>query len=378
MSGGLCFLGAWLNVVALTHGLVVPYFMLMVLASLLLLTGLIRHLQQAAGRRLLERSLLYAAMTALLSAGFLLGVLTLMHRQAEPLLQQYRLGALFLLFMAALAVEPLRLHLQQSLSRWLLTTHAGSQQLAAALAQQEQRADQAERLAILGTFVSAVAHEIRNPLGVITANLRLLETTGADPTVCAAVREQVQRASTFMDDLLSYGRPRPLDLRLVDLAATIQLARSTVLQALPKAVDGVQWLGVSDLEPVLLEADQGQLLQVFVILLNNALQALQDRTPRHCRGVLVKTPGNVCIHVEDSGPGVPEVLRARLFEPFVTGRKRDGKHSGTGLGLAIAQGIVTRHHGTLSTGTSALGGARFEVCLPTVQQLVFPPYEGKV
>ena len=77
-------------------------------------------------------------MTALLSAGFLFGMMLLMNQTAEPLLGQYRLGALFLLFMAALAFEPLRLHVQHFVSRWILPSYAGSQALAGALAQSEQ------------------------------------------------------------------------------------------------------------------------------------------------------------------------------------------------------------------------------------------------
>jgi signal transduction histidine kinase len=370
VSGTLCFLGAWTNVIALSHGLVVPYPMFMVLASLLLLTGLLQHTQHASGQRLLERSLLYAALTAMLSAGFLFGVMLFMQQRTEPWLQQYRLGALFLLIMAALAFEPLRLHLQQWISRWILAGHAGSQELAEALAAQEQRADQVERLAELGTFASAVAHEIRNPLGVIAANIRLLQAEGANPDVCTAVRKQVERASTFIDDLLRYGRPRPLEIRLIDLTATLQLARSTVMHAMSTEATDVNWLGFESFEPILIEADQGQLTQVFTILFENAVHALQGYTTRACRVQLSKEVTAMQISVEDSGPGIPEALRQRLFDPFVTGRKRTGKHSGTGLGLAIAKGIVDRHHGVLTVGTSELGGACFQVRLPPVQKLV--------
>jgi signal transduction histidine kinase len=352
------------------HGIVVPYFMLMVLASLLLLTGLLGQIQQAAGRRLLERSLLYAALTALGSAGVLFGMMTLMNQSAEPLLRQYRLGALFLLFMAALAFEPLRLHLQQFISRRLLADHAGSQELAEALAKQEQRADQAQRLAELGTFVSAVAHEVRNPLGVIAANLRLLEMGGADRGVCTAIQEQVERASVFVDDLVRYGRPRPLELRMIDVAATLKLAQSTARTALTSEAAGIQWQGLEALEKVVIEADQGQMTQVLVILFENAIHALQDHETRICRVSVMKEATGAQISVEDSGPGIPAQLYDRIFEPFVTGRKRDGQHSGTGLGLAIAKGIVERHQGTLAASRSALGGASFQIQLPPVQKIV--------
>jgi len=325
IAGVIGFVGAWLNAAALGYGIVVPYPMFMVLGSLLLLASLLQHVQQEAGRRLLERSLLYAAMTALLSAGFLFGMMTLMSQGAEPLLGQYRLGALFLLFMAALAFEPLRLHIQQLMSRRLLTGHAGSRDLAAELARQEQRADHAGRLAELGTFTSAVAHEIRNPLGVIAANLRLLESQGANAEICFAIRNQVEGARTFVDDLLRYGRPRPLELRVIDLAATLRLAHSTAVTALSVEAAGVQWHGLSALASVMIEADQGQMLQVFVLLFENALHALYGCENQICRVRIEKEGDRVKIDVEDSGPGIPEALRGRVFEPFVTGRKREGK-----------------------------------------------------
>jgi signal transduction histidine kinase len=306
----------------------------------------------------------------LLSAGFLFGVMTLMSHGAEPLLGQYRLGALFLLFMAALAFEPLRLHIQQLISRHLLTGHAGARDLAAELARQEQRADHAGRLAELGTFTSAVAHEIRNPLGVITANLRLLESQGADAEICLAIRHQVERVRTFVDDLLRYGRPRPLELRVIDLAATLRLAHSTATNALSVEATDVHWQGLDELEPLMIEADQGQILQVFVILFENTLQALPGCGKQICRVRIEKEGDGVKIAVEDSGPGIPEALRDRIFEPFVTGRKREGKRSGTGLGLAIAKGIIERHQGMIVARTSALGGASFLIRLPNVQKIV--------
>ncbi|NOT55428.1 MAG: sensor histidine kinase [Deltaproteobacteria bacterium] len=370
VSGVIGFVGAWLNAIALVHGIVVPYLMFTVLGSLLLLASLLQHVQQESGRRLLERSLLYAAMTALLSAGFLFGMMTLMSHGSEPLLGQYRLGALFLLFMAALAFEPLRLHIQQLMSRRLLTGHAGSRDLAVELARQEQRADHAERLAELGTFTSAVAHEIRNPLGVIAANVRLLESQGASAEVCAAIRQQVEGARMFVDDLLRYGRPRPLELRVIDVAATLNLARSTATNALPAEAAGVRWEGPHEGTAAMIEADQGQMLQVFVILFENSLQALSGRAQPMCRVHIEKDGDHVQIEVEDNGPGIPDALRDRIFEPFVTGRKREGSRSGTGLGLAIAKGIVERHQGTISVGTSPLGGACVEIRLPNVQKIV--------
>jgi signal transduction histidine kinase len=391
VSGIVGSLGAWANAVLLTHGVAVPYPMLMVLASVLLVTGLVGRLERASGRRLLERSVLYAALAALLSAGFLFGVMTAMSQSVEPLIRQYRLGALFLLFMAALAVEPLRQHAQRLLGKTLLGSHARSEDLAHELVQQEARADQSARLAELGTFVSAVAHEVRNPLGVIAAHVKLLEHAGADAEACDAIRAELRRASTFIEELLRYGRPRPLELRMIDLAATLRLSQSTARSGAGVDTDAITWSGLDRLEQTLIEADQAQIVQVFVVIFDNAILALQSSERKVCKVSLEKRADGVKVSVEDSGPGLPSEIRERLFQPFVTGRKRDGARTntgsgaagggrgGTGLGLAIAKSIVERHQGQIAFHASSLGGAACSVLLPRVQAIVTAaePNEGR-
>jgi signal transduction histidine kinase len=159
-------------------------------------------------------------------------------------------------------------------------------------------------------------------------------------------------------------------LRRVDVPATLALAGSTARQGLGALAPEVE-IELSGGESLELEADQAQLSQVFVILLENALLALRDvpaprlrvRCERGERG-----ERGLRVVVEDSGPGIPSELLPRLFQPFVTGRKREGPRPGTGLGLAIARGIVERHGGNIRAGRSeVLGGASFEVELPYSQ-----------
>jgi signal transduction histidine kinase len=368
LSGLVGLLGAWINALLLTHHFGVPHGLYLVLASLLLLGHAIRSHEPLADRRLLERSLLYAALAAMLSGGFLFGVMTLISASAEPLLTQYRLGALLLLIMAALAFEPLRQQLQESIGRRLLRARVSSSQLAHALAAQEVRADQAERLAELGVFTSAVAHEIRNPLGVVSAHLRLLERQGVAPETLEAIREQVRRAERFVEDLLRYGRPRPLELRVVDLEPMLALAVSTARDGFGMPCPEV--IVEINTAAGVLEADQSQLLQALVILIDNALLALVDSPQRRLQLASRMEGERVRITIDDSGPGIPPELMARLFQPFVTGRKREGARSGTGLGLAIVRRIAERHQGTISAGASPLGGARLEIDLPRCQSVL--------
>ncbi|MHB8879297.1 MAG: sensor histidine kinase [Myxococcaceae bacterium] len=180
------------------------------------------------------------------------------------------------------------------------------------------------------------------------------------------MREQIERASHFVDELLRYGRPRPLELRMVDAQATADLALSTARQGLGAAAPSeVQVERSFPPEGPLVEADQGQLSQLLVILVENALLALDGAATQRLRLSAMASQGGVQLIVEDSGAGLSPELVPRLFQPFVTGRRR-----GIGLGLAIARGIAERHGGRISAGASALGGAKFVVELPRVQAVL--------
>ncbi|MDF1563138.1 MAG: HAMP domain-containing sensor histidine kinase [Deltaproteobacteria bacterium] len=375
-AGLLSYLGAWTTAFLLSHGMVRPYGNLIVLASLFVMAHVVRGRQGAGARRLLERSLIYSTVAAFLSAGFLFGVLSLMSSALEPDLLEYRLAAFFILVMAAVAFEPLRQQIQEGLGRWLLRDKAGAPALAEQLVVEEARASQAVRLAEVGTFASAVAHEVRNPLGIISARLRLLERQGVDPDTLATLREQVVRAERFVGDLLRYGRPGTLEPRELELAALVDVAFTTARDGLGEEAPEVR-LERRGLEPGMqVEADQAQLLGALVVLFENALLALRG-SPGAARIEVECTlrEDRVELKVSDNGPGVPLVIADRLFEPFVTGRKRDTVRSGTGLGLAIAREVARRHGGSLTLGPpegegEGLGGATFLLTLPRRQPLL--------
>ncbi|MCC7381981.1 MAG: sensor histidine kinase [Deltaproteobacteria bacterium] len=374
IAGLLCDVGGMGNALLLSNGIQLPFGMLLVLAALLVLAGVVQARQPLSQRRLLERSMLYSALAAVLSAGYLLGVMALMTDQ--PLVREYRLGAFFLLSMAALAFEPVRQQIQEVIGRRLIKDRAPAADLAEALRVQEEKAEHAERLAELGTLASAVAHEVRNPLGVLAAHLKILEKRGADAETLAAMRTQIDRADRFIDDLLRFGRARPLEPRLFDLAAVAELSLSTAQQGFGPAPEGLVIERAFEQPGPLVEADQAQIGQLLVILFDNALLAVLERAAgaRKISVAIRATSERAELVVEDSGPGIPSAIVDRLFQPFVTSRKREGARPGTGLGLATAQKIAERHGGRIHAGTSlALGGARFVVELPKHARLMDAP-----
>ncbi len=215
-----------------------------------------------------------------------------------------------------------------------------------------------ERLATFGQLVASIGHELRNPLGVIETSLFVLKgKVGGDEKVAkhlGRIGDQVKLSNDIIRRLLDMIGDRPVQRETVDLQSLFDGLVGTVSVA-----PGVK-LVVRGLDgPRSVQADPVQLRQVFVNLVENALHAVGPSG--EVRVTVDERPGGTVFAVDDSGPGVAPSVRARLFEPLVT-----TKSHGIGLGLALVRRIVERHEGTISVGTSELGGARFEVTLPKV------------
>ena len=220
-------------------------------------------------------------------------------------------------------------------------------------------------------FVADASHELRTPLTSILANLELLEAqlAGAGETeeheiVTSAVKSS-KRMSRLVADLLvlarsDAGRPRPM--APVDLAAIAASAAREIGPSLEQRKLEVRC------EPTRILGNQDDLHRAIVNLLDNAVRY----SPPDAR-ILVRTgtvgghPGSVLLEVADSGPGIPDAMRERVFERFVrgVGNSDTNPTEGTGLGLAMVHAIVTSHHGTIAAESSEeLGGARFVATFP--------------
>jgi signal transduction histidine kinase len=236
------------------------------------------------------------------------------------------------------------------------------QSQAEAMAVARARLAQSEKLAALGQLAATVAHEVRNPLGVMrSAAQTLSETLPAGHAAAQAsdfIITEIDRLANVVNSLLAFARPLQLDARAVRVSELFDRAVLLARDDLDAKRLRVERHVAVTLPAV--HADPDLLSQVLIGLLANAAEAVPPG------GVIAldayAADGAVQLCVADSGPGIAPELRARVFEPFFTTRPR-----GTGLGLAIARQIVEAHGGRIEVGDATGGGARFTITLPAAR-----------
>lgn len=275
-------------------------------------------------------------------------------KELEIPAESYALLAIRILFffLAAMlvnrfVVESRRLTLQyQATAETLAETNKRLEQ-----AQAEAR--RSERLAALGQLSAGLAHEIRNPLGVIKGSAEMLTQKLANSNPLATelagyISTETNRLSALVTRFLDFARPLHADLAPSDISAVLDRALNDVAQLWKGAPVTVEKDFESNLP--LVPLDEGLCEQAFVNIVQNAYDAMgaegggmlriKMATARRTRER--ETVDGVEIRIADSGPGIPPDLREQIFNPFVTTKK-----SGVGLGLSIVSKIVDGHHGSI-------------------------------
>ncbi len=219
-----------------------------------------------------------------------------------------------------------------------------------------------ESLATVGELTAGIAHEFRNGLATILGYSKLLDLNALPASYrpyVEGIRAEAESLGQVVTNFLNFARPAQLTLARVDLRGICERAADDLrgeVRDLGGTVDVRGEFGVVDGDEVLLR-------QAMSNLLRNAVEACSaggSRPKIVVQSEIDRAQHVTRIAVADNGPGIPPDLRDRIFRPFVT-----SKRSGTGLGLALVQKIVVYHNGRIVAGASPLGGARFQITLPS-------------
>ena len=218
----------------------------------------------------------------------------------------------------------------------------------------EEQAQEAERMAYVGTLASGLAHEIRSPLNSLSLNMQMLEEearesgeSASQKRLLAITRSELRRLEGLATDFLAYARPQALNVQKTAAIDLLHKARDVLAGEI--RLRGVSCEVEDRSAGAMVEVDAGQINQLLLNLIQNALAAMAevDRAGE-LRLVARRDERGVNLEVIDNGPGVPDEVRRRMFDLFYSNRK-----GGTGLGLAIVQRIAESHGAEVEVDTAA-------------------------
>jgi len=204
----------------------------------------------------------------------------------------------------------------------------------------QKQTQRAENLAKIGELASSLTHNLRNPLGVITSTVKIIEVTSKDSldektlSRLSRITNSANNMFQQIEDVLNFVRKKPLDIEKTSLLTLLQSAVNNI--ETPERVT----INLPDNE-ILLECDFSKLVIVFMNLITNSIQAIENTGFIHIR--INEDSGTVTIEIEDSGSGIPSELLPKIFDSLFT-----TKAAGTGLGLVYCKSIVEQHNGTIT------------------------------
>jgi signal transduction histidine kinase len=223
---------------------------------------------------------------------------------------------------------------------------------------------QKETMAEIGKFSMVIAHELKNPLGIIKGSVDILAKQTSTPelkaTMIAYIRDEVKRLNKQIEDFLAFARPAPPQKTRTDVNSLIRkIAQHVAVQDDQGKTIALQTDLCERAEAVV---DENQIYQVLLNLVTNAVQAIDSQGM--IRLVTEIRDGHLVVTIQDTGSGIPADIRDRIFEPFFTTRAQ-----GTGLGLAIVKKLIESNNGSVALTDRPDRGAGFTITLPAVPQL---------
>lgn len=222
---------------------------------------------------------------------------------------------------------------------------------------------QSKKLASIGTLTAGVAHQLNNPLNNISTSCQIalddLDTGDRDLLLkmLQNIDQETLRARDVVKRLLEFSRSEKFRISDASLVDIVDRAVRLVGSEVPADIK----IEVKVAENLMVPMDIRRMQEVFLNLIINAAQAIEQRGTITISSNIDERKDIVNITVQDSGPGIPEEIQGQLFDPFYT-TKEEGK--GTGLGLSVVYGIIQKHHGEITVASEPGKGAAFTVKLP--------------
>jgi signal transduction histidine kinase len=219
-----------------------------------------------------------------------------------------------------------------------------------------------ERLAASTAIAKKVAHEVNNPLSIIKNYLKILEIDLSEKDISTAelkiINEEIDRVASIVDELSDFSQPKAQNLEPLDLNELLTDIIKLTGEPLSQKNIKVSF-DMDPLLPVLISSKNG-LKQVFINLVRNASEALKQGGNIHMVTKYSAASGSVEITVADDGPGLSDIIKSRLFEPYMS--TKGGRH--TGLGLSVVYSTVKELRGNISCTTDKGRGTIFKIVLP--------------
>jgi signal transduction histidine kinase len=220
-----------------------------------------------------------------------------------------------------------------------------------------------ERLTVLGTMLSSIVHDLKNPLAAITSSVSYLEQKAPDAFTKSAaqiIKSSADRVILLTEELLDFARGTArLSPTWTTSARLLDLLETEILEQIRRTAISIE-IDNRTKESFLI--DEMRVTRCLANIVKNAREAMRDRGKLRLQ--FEDREGGLLVSVTDTGPGVPEGIRLQVFEPFVTHEKR----TGTGLGLSIAKSCVDAHEGKIAFKTGPTVGTTFYVWLPKQSQ----------
>ena len=225
---------------------------------------------------------------------------------------------------------------------------------------------QSEKLSALGEFVAGIAHELNNPLAAVVGFSEMLKGENLNAR-CQHYSDMIfkaaQRCQRIVSLLLSFARPQQSERKPVRVNTLVESVLEIV--GYPLRTSNIELVTQLDPELPLILADGNQIQQVLLNILNNARQAIEENKQEGRIAITTTTfRDNVRIIIQDNGPGIPQEILPRIFNPFFTTK---GVGKGTGLGLSLCYGIIKEHGGNITPASGKGEGATFTIDLPAVE-----------